>query len=70
MTEPEGEMLPAVPDVAILRLRPGDFLVVTMHDPLSEHAYSEIARGLKERFPDNPALLLEGATLSVLRKEG
>jgi len=71
MAELQDEMLPAVPDVQILRLQPGDTLVITSPVWLSDQQVDEIKTSLKERFPGHQALLLDGgATLSVLRKEG
>lgn len=70
MSEPIDELLPAVPDVQILRLRPGDTLVYRSLDRVSDEEYANIAARLKKCFPDNLAILLEnGAEITVLRAE-
>ena len=66
----EDVELPAVPDVQILRLRPGDTLVYRSLDRVSDEEYTDIAARLKKCFPDNLAILLEnGAEITVLRAE-
>lgn len=62
--------LPAVPDVQILRLAPGDTLVLNVDHPLDDQEFATLSAQLKEQFPGHRVAILENATLSVLRKEG
>ena len=70
MSDAQDEMLPAVPDVEILRLQPGDTLVITSLVPLTDEHVASLRDDLGARFPGHQAIILDGGiTLSVLRKE-
>lgn len=63
------EELPAVDEVRILRLRPGDTVVVTLDRDhvLDDHEHAVLTERLQKRFPDHQVLVLSGAKLEVLR---
>jgi hypothetical protein len=63
----QGELAP----VAVLRIQPGDVLVLTSAQPLTDMAAADIGQRMKELFPDNDVLLLDGGlSLHITRKEG
>jgi len=70
--QPIQEVVPAeLPEVRILRLEPGDVLVVRTTNHCSDEEIDHICRGFKERFPDNSIALFEGVdAIDVLRKGG
>lgn len=58
-------------EVEVLRLKPGDVVVITLNGDISAEGADELRRGLMERiFPNNEVLMVgAGATLSVQRPE-
>jgi len=66
----DGVVLPAVGEVRILRLRRGDTVVLYLDNPLDDDAeYIALEARLKEKFPDNEAVIISGARLEVLRRD-
>lgn len=74
MTEmPEGYTVAPVelPQVRILRLQPGDKLLISSPDWLSAAEGEAIHANVKAVFPDTDVVLLaRGLTLDILRKGG
>jgi hypothetical protein len=59
-----------LPEVRILRLEPGDVLVVNVPGRLTDDECQELGRRVKESFPDHRIAVLDGgATLDILRTE-
>jgi hypothetical protein len=53
-----------------LALKPGDMIVVTFPEPLSDADMSRLGDQLKRVFPDHPVLVLDsGAKLGVIEAE-
>ncbi len=56
--------------VRVLRVRPGDTLVLNVDHPLSEDALANIVGQGRELFPDNKFVVtMNGVELSVIRAE-
>jgi hypothetical protein len=58
-------------EVRVLRVQPGDTIVITVDSALRQKEFDEVAARLKDRFPDNEVLVLGGAPieLSVVRPD-
>lgn len=55
-------------DLAVLQLRPGDIVVVSFPDWVSEANIARLRETMAEAFPANRAMLLEGGVrLGVVR---
>lgn len=66
----DGQELPAVDEVRILRLRPGDTVVAYMAETLNDDEAERAWAMVKEAFPDNTVVVMEaGARLEVLRRD-
>lgn len=62
--------LPAVDEVKILRLQPGDTIVCRTERRLTDEEFAKIGENLKRCFPDSRVAVLDGgATIEVLRAE-
>ena len=60
-----------LPHVEVVRLRPGDTLVLHTEGGLSDQEFDEIVTHVKDKFPDNELMIVEGGMrLAVLRREG
>jgi len=60
-----------LPEVRILRLQPGDTLLLTAEHQVTEAELDAIGKNLAERFPGHPVVLLDnGLSLDILRKDG
>lgn len=74
MTEIPDGYTPApveLPEVRILRLEPGDMLLVSSPLRLSDADVAFIGDRLKGKFPGHEAVILDGGlTLDILRKGG
>ncbi len=58
------------PEVRILRLEPGDVLLITVPGRLSDAEFTALSSRMKAQFPDHPMGVLEGgATLDIVRQE-
>lgn len=64
-----GSEFEAVDDVRVLRLRPGDAIVITVKSPLSDDENKRLIRHLQGQFPGTQVMILYGAKLEVLRAE-
>ncbi len=66
-----GLVPPELPEVRILRLQPGDILLLTVDRRISDMEYEEIqARMTGGPFSGHQCAILEGGmTLDILRKE-
>lgn len=53
--------------VRVMRVKPGDVVVLTADAALSPEAVEHATDLLKERFPDNECIVVSGAELSVVR---
>lgn len=61
---------PELPEARILRLEPGDTLVLRYGKLLTDMEADEILSRIKADFPDHRVVVLDGgATLDVLRRE-
>ena len=70
MTVVDGQDLPAVDEVRILRLRPGDTVVVYRSEFLDDDEMALTQASVKEAFPDNVVVVMEGGSrLEVLRRD-
>lgn len=59
------------PEVRILRLQPGDQLLITMQTRLDDQQFDDFMQSMKACFPDHRCVILDaGATLDILRMEG
>lgn len=56
-------------DVEVLRLQPGDIIVVTLDGRHGREAVSRIGEQVRERFPDHEVLVADGVRLSIQRDE-
>jgi hypothetical protein len=57
--------------MAVLDLRPGDILVLTAEQNLSDEEADHLGARMQERFPDNKITLIEGGLkLAVVRPAG
>lgn len=65
----DGQELPAVDEVRILRLRAGDTVVAYFDHNLDDADFEVFTARLKDVFPDNKVLIMEGARLEVLRRD-
>lgn len=60
-----------LPEVRILRLQPGDTLLITADQYVGESEFDAISQNLAKRFPGHPVALLDGGLhLDILRKGG
>lgn len=56
------------PHVELLRLEPGDTLVVKIDSTMPREALDQIGITLRERFPDHELIFCNGVDLSVIRR--
>jgi hypothetical protein len=57
-------------DIEVLRLQPGDTIVVTVKDPhITSERFKEIHDVIKSRFADHEVIVTFGIDLSVQREE-
>jgi hypothetical protein len=70
-SEPVGDLVaPELPEVSVLRVQPGDKIVVVLKQQLSAKQFDETTSRLLDQFPDNKILVVDGdAKLCVLREE-
>lgn len=67
--EIKKQLLSVDATVAILRIQPGDTIVLKTERSVSDIAYQHITASMKEMFPENKTLILEeGLDLSIVRK--
>ena len=60
-----------LPEVRILRLQPGDTLLISSQLRLDQAEFDAISKTFAERFPGHPVALLDGGlNLDILRKDG
>ena len=61
-------LLEEVESVKMMRLEPGDRVVLLFPGPLPKRALAVLRDQLDRMFPDNPVIILDnGATLEVLK---
>ena len=65
----DGVDLPAVDEVRILRLRAGDTVVAYVENNLDDDKFAILTARLRDVFPDNKVLVMEGVRLEVLRRD-
>jgi hypothetical protein len=67
-----AEVPAELPEVRILRVQPGDMLVLRHEKMIDAETAAWIRSHMEKQFPDNPCMILDGGiTLdAVLRKEG
>lgn len=56
-------------DIEVLRLQPGDVLVVSLEGHVPGDIYARVAEQMRERFPDHEVIVTRDITLSVQRQE-
>ena len=65
------ENLIELKEMVVLSLKPGDQIVLTTPNPLSDSAYAQIQEILKKVFPNHSGIILEnGTTIKIVRPEG
>jgi len=55
-------------EVEVLRLQPGDVIVVTIHERMSRQQSDRVSEQVKARFPGHEVVLAQGLSLSVKRE--
>jgi hypothetical protein len=62
---------PELESVRVLRLQPGDVVVVRLADRIDKHAAETIRNDLRPKFPDHEVLVLgPNADLEIVRDGG
>lgn len=62
---------PELPEVRVVRVQPGDVLVIRLHGQVTDDVADMLAQTMKKLFPANEGVLLDqGAEIEVLRKDG
>lgn len=54
-------------EIEVLRLQPGDIIVATVTDRLTEHQIALMVEQIRARFPDHEVVVCEGVELSTVR---
>ncbi len=54
-----------LPEARILRLQPGDVVVVTLEDRLTDAQHDLMLAGLQKAFPDNQVVIIERGDITV-----
>jgi hypothetical protein len=68
---PVADGAPEVPEVRLLRVRPGDVVVIRLQGLVDLDVMDAMAKSMKALFPGNEVVVLEdGAEIEVLRKDG
>lgn len=56
-------------EVRVLRLQPGDVIVVRIERPVTQVAADTLREKLEEAFPGHKGVILDGASMEVIRPE-
>lgn len=56
-------------EVRVLRLRPGDILVLKAPADTTQQMFAELSQRMREEFPEHRTLVIVGVDLDVLRGE-
>lgn len=57
-------------DVKVLRLGPGDIVVLRPREPISGAQAERLVDHWDSRFPDVPCIVLDGLDIAVVKPEG